>query len=333
MNVLIIGTGAIALRHLVNIHTIYQYKFKVNIVDITNDNFKEAKAKGASECFDSIADALKQQKYNFAVICSPTHLHILHALELANAGIHLFIEKPICAFDQDSSELVRIITNRGLKCMVGCNLRFHPAIKCIKDLIDKKVVGRPVYGVARFSHYLPRWRPNTDYTTTYSAIKEQGGGIVLDAIHEPDYLSYLFGEPVSIDGYTYKISDLDINVEDLASYSVRHSSGFVSVVIVDYIRQDKFRGLEIIGQNGTIVWESIGKNPENINVTLITEYGEKREKVISDMVYDANEQYLAEINYFVDIIAGDLNGEIHTPPSEADSLLRQLHNVVCERLI
>ncbi|WP_298654045.1 Gfo/Idh/MocA family oxidoreductase, partial [uncultured Proteiniphilum sp.] len=63
----------------------------------------------------------------------------------------------------------------------------------------------------------PDWRPNTDYKKSYSAKKEEGGGVSIDLIHEWDYLIYLFGFPQEVYNLQGKFSHLDINSEDLES--------------------------------------------------------------------------------------------------------------------
>ena len=43
--------------------------------------------------------------------------------------------------------------------------------------------------------HLPSWRPGTNHLESYSANNWLGGGVTLDFIHEPDYISAIFGLP------------------------------------------------------------------------------------------------------------------------------------------
>ena len=52
-----------------------------------------------------------------------------------------------------------------------------------------------------------------------------GGGILLDAIHELDYLLWLLGPVASVSAELDRVSDLEIDVEDTALLSLRFASG------------------------------------------------------------------------------------------------------------
>ena len=57
----------------------------------------------------------------------------------------------------------------------------------------KKVQLNKVFFVeAETSSYLPSWRKTVDYTKSYSAFPNRGGGVLLDLSHEIDYLKWLF---------------------------------------------------------------------------------------------------------------------------------------------
>ena len=91
--------------------------------------------------------------------------------------------------------------------MVGCNLRFTPEIQ--------KISSKSKYINVYFGYDLKKWRPNTDYLKSYSANRSLGGGILLDAIHELDYLYYKFGSVKDVSYIKSKLTDVTNDVEDL----------------------------------------------------------------------------------------------------------------------
>lgn len=123
--------------------------------------------------------------------------------------------------------------------MVGCNMRFHPAIRDAKELVQKH---KAIFARAEYGYYLPFWRKG-DYTKSYSA--SEYGGIILDDIHEVDLLYYLFGKIVDIKTVFGKVSDLQIQQEDIAETSIIFENGVTASVHQDYLCKNYHRQLEI----------------------------------------------------------------------------------------
>ncbi len=59
-----------------------------------------------------------------------------------------------------------------------------------------------------------------------------------------------------------------METDDIATIILRHENGAYSELHMDFLRQDKSRGMEIIGEKGTIEWRSVGKNPERAMVQV-----------------------------------------------------------------
>ena len=81
--------------------------------------------------------------------------------------------------------------------------------------ISSGAIGSLYFAEIEVGQYLPAWSPLSDYRESYSARKERGGGAASDLSHEIDYMRYLFGDPVSWKIMKSKVSDLDINCEDV----------------------------------------------------------------------------------------------------------------------
>lgn len=123
--------------------------------------------------------------------------------------------------------------------MVGCNMRFHPAIRDAKDVVEKHKV---IFARAEYGYYLPFWRKG-DYRKSYSAGID--GGIILDDIHELDYLYWLFGNFIDLKIVFAKVSDLEIKQEDVAEISVLFQNGTTGSIHQDYLCKNYHRTLEL----------------------------------------------------------------------------------------
>jgi len=113
-----------------------------------------------------------------AIVATPTALHLHVALPAANAGCHLFIEKPISHTLDDIDLFREAVRRRGVRVLVGFQFRFHPGLRTIKRLLDEGAIGAVVSANVHWGEYLPEWHPWEDYRQGYSGRADLGGGVV-----------------------------------------------------------------------------------------------------------------------------------------------------------
>jgi len=147
---------------------------------------------GIDHCVTSLDDALRFHP-QAAVIANPASHHLDLAMPLAQAGVHLLVEKPVSSSTHRVSELIEVCRVRGITLMTGYNLRFLPSLKRFRELLEEKRVGRVLSVRAEIGQFLPSWRPGFDYRQSVSARATLGGGVLLELSHEIDYLRWLFG--------------------------------------------------------------------------------------------------------------------------------------------
>lgn len=300
MKLLVVGAGSIGRRHIKNLMSLTQNRDLILSVAEPDDSVRKAVCEEwGLTGYREFAAAFEEEVYAAVVLCSPSHFHVSQAKEALARGCCLFVEKPLALNQRQAEALAPLLRKRHGFLMVGCNLRFHPGIKTLAKALAEKKIGRPLYCRAQFAHYLPNWRPDQDYRRTYSAQKSGGGGILLDAIHEPDYLCWLFGDVSKVWGNVCRIGDLETDVEDTANYTLWHEAPFFSEVHVDFLRRDKARECEVVGTHGTLVWQSEGKNPERVLVRWFDAKSGEWTILHQDEAYDLNGQYVDEMDYFL----------------------------------
>jgi len=200
-------------------------------------------------------DAALADRPDVVVISNPTSLHISTALTAARAGCHLFLEKPISHNLQGVRELLEIVHEKKLVAFVGHQLRFHPLLLKLKQLLSEERIGRVLAVRAEFGEYLPNWHPYEDYRQSYAARRELGGGVILSQIHDFDYLIWLFGLPHQLLCVGGKLGDLEIDVEDTAStlMSCRYQGRTIPIHLhQDLCRKVSRRSCQVIGDKGEI---------------------------------------------------------------------------------
>lgn len=199
---------------------------------------------------------------NIAVIANPSTYHMRAALPLAEAGIHLLVEKPIAASLDGVSKLLAICAERGLVLMTGYNLRFLPSLQEYRRLIQSGRIGKVISVRCEVGQYLPSWRPSSNYRQCVSALQALGGGALLELSHEIDYLRWVFGEVVCVQASLSKQSDLEIDVEDTAHLILRFEPDqegrkLIANLSMDLVRRDMTRQCTAIGEQGSLRWNGL----------------------------------------------------------------------------
>lgn len=193
-----------------------------------------------------------------SVIANQASRHIEMASFLAGIGSHMLIEKPLASNLDQVQDLVDLNKLDNVKIGVGYNLRFLPSFKMFQSLLKKQVVGQILDVRIEVGQSLETWRPGRDYRETTSSRKIDGGGVLRELSHEIDYLIAFFGTPEWVFASLGKVSDLEIDVEDIAHLILGMKGGvgkeFMATMHLDFIRQDKSRKCTVIGSNGTLEW-------------------------------------------------------------------------------
>lgn len=205
-------------------------------------------------------------------ICSPTRHHADQALAVMEKGVPVFIEKPVAHSLYHAKRLLAFHEKQREKQLVwvGCNMRFHPAVCELKKHFESGIIGDLLILKMHFSHWLPNMRPGVDYRDTYAASRD-GGGVLLDNIHDIDLALHFAGPAKSVEGVCQKSGVLDISAEDFAGIHLVHENQTFTQIQMDFLRKDKSRGIEMIGEHGSLEWRSRGKNPELATVKFYSE--------------------------------------------------------------
>jgi predicted dehydrogenase len=297
---LVVGCGSIGERHLRNLRALGAGP----LVACDSDPGRLAAVARSLdvETAASLQAGLARQP-RAVLVCTPPSSHLAVALAAAEAGRHLFVEKPLAPSTAGVTELEKAVAARGLVALVACNMRFHPGVAQLKRWIDDGGIGRVLSVRAAFGHYLPNWRPGRDYREVYSARRAAGGGILADAIHELDYLLWFLGPMTEVAGLAGTLGDLEIDVEDTVELALRAAAGPIASVHLDCTQRSKRRGCEVVGTLGTLIWESRGKSPEQARVERYTTATDCWERV--ELPVDPNAMFVAEMAHFLRCLDGD----------------------------
>lgn len=291
-NVCFVGVGSIAKRHISNLVEVCNaLDIKLNI-----DCYRHSASAKASEVDNYINNNYYDinetaASYDAVFITNPTALHLQTLSAFQQKSDCFFVEKPLCSQGQYDLFASEIEKYHDKTIYVACPLRYTNVIEYIKNNVDFSKVNS-IRCIS--SSYLPEWRPGVDYRDTYSAHKELGGGVSIDLIHEWDYIYYLLGKPESVQSIIKKVSDLEINSDDISIYIADYGDKTVELHL-DYFGRSTIRNIEIFTEEETIVGDLVSSKVSYLKSGKVVELPEKR-----------NDYQQKELLNFLDIVDGKI---------------------------
>ena len=238
------------------------------------------------------------ERPDIAFVTNETSYHVNTAIKLAKEGIDLFIEKPLSSSTNGIKKLKKIVKDNGIISLIGCDHRFHPCLKKIKEVIDKKRLGRIMSVQVESSSLLSDWHPYEDYRKGYSAKEELGGGIAMTMTHELDFLRWFFGDIKEIFSITKKISDLEISADDISTMTMIFKNNVIGELHLDYFARPQFKSCKIRGTRGTLYW-----NSDKNSVEIFYNNQKKWKIVFEEKNYERNEMFVKELEYFLKCVS------------------------------
>jgi predicted dehydrogenase len=296
---LIVGLGSIGKRHLQCLRTI---RPDADITVLRQHGRSKAIPEGADRVVLDLESALAYKPLA-AIVANPANMHIDTAIDIANAGVHLLVEKPLSHSTERVSELLAICDQKQVVLMVAYVLRFNVGLIAFREALISGKIGRVLSFRAEVGQYLPDWRPGTDYRASVSARNALGGGALLELSHELDYIHWIFGKITGVYAQMVRSGTLEIDVEDVVEGILdietergHHCSGSFHL---DMLQRAPYRICRAIGQQGTLEWDAIKGSVQWFDA------GEQQ----WSLLYEAddlprNATYIAQLEQFVTAING-----------------------------
>lgn len=124
------------------------------------------------------------------VICLPPAMHAPAAVAAFEAGLHVYVEKPLALDLAEADAMISAWRAAGMVGMVGFNFRFHPLVESTRTRLSSGTLGPIVAARSLFTsarRVLPGWKADS----------RAGGGALADlATHHFDLLAHLTGQPI-----------------------------------------------------------------------------------------------------------------------------------------
>lgn len=298
LNVGIIGAGRIGSLHAKSIAYNVPTAKVVGITDVFAESAqKVAKELNIPKIYNDYKEMLSDSEIDAVLICSSTDTHADITIEAAQAGKHIFCEKPVDLTPEKVRAVIDAQKKAGVKLQVGFNRRFDHNFAKVKAMVKNGDIGE--VHIIKITSRDPAPPP-----AEYSAVS---GGMFLDmTIHDFDMARFLAGSEITevyanatclVDPAIGEAGDVDTAV-----ISLKFANGAVGVI--DNSRKAAYgydQRIEVFGSKGA----AVAANDTETNVTFMGENG-----VISDKpLYFFLERYMQsfrdEMLQFVDAVLND----------------------------
>lgn len=291
----VIGAGRIGKLHTENV--MYNIKgFEVtSIADINVDDIKDwAESLGIKNVYSDYKCILNDPEIDAVLICSSTNTHSQITIEAAEAGKHIFCEKPI-DYDLDRiNNALEAVEKAGVVFQVGFNRRFDHNFKKVHDTVSMGKIGEP--HIIKITSRDPA-PPPAEYVKV-------SGGIFLDmTIHDFDMARFLSGSEVEevyaagavlVDPAIGEAGDIDTAV-----ITLRFKNGAIGVI--DNSRKAAYgydQRVEVFGSKGSV----IAYNDTPTSAVLSTEEGVFSDKPKYFFLERYKDSFIDELKEFYEAI-------------------------------
>jgi predicted dehydrogenase len=298
----LLGLGMIGRHHARLLQTTPRVDF-AGAVDPGGDAFGVINDPG--KLFETTAELLAAGPVDFAIVAVPTDEHLSAVTELAAAGVHVLVEKPLAATTTDARELTEIVRGAGLHGAVGHVERFNPALLGLRERVQRGDLGRP------FLIATERLGPFPDRIRDVGVVKDL-------ATHDLDLVRWLGASPVArVAAETQHRTGREH--EDLVLATGRLANETTFNCVVDWLTPTKVRRTRVLGEAGMLVADTLsadltfyangeirGSWPADEQFRGVSE---------GDMTRFAlarREPLLVELETFCDLLEGDADATVVT---------------------
>lgn len=225
----VIGLGMATKPHL---EALTELRDRVAVSGVFNRTRSKAEAvrdKFGFAVFDNVAAIAADPNTDGVIIATPPNQRMEIVAQMAAAGKHILMEKPIERSLKSAQEIVTVCEDAGVALGIVFQHRFRPSALRLRDLIAAGELGE----LALVRAEIPWWRDQAYYDVpgrgTYA--RDGGGVLISQAIHVLDLMLSLTGPAQSVQALTATTSLHRMEAEDFAAAGIRFRTGAVGSVV------------------------------------------------------------------------------------------------------
>ena len=251
IRVALVGCGRIAANHFGAIEKHAENLELVAVCDNSPVALAAATGRYGVPGYARLDDLLEKERFDLAIICTPSGLHPDQVVKCAEAGVHVMTEKPMATRWADGVRMVKACDDAGVRLFVVKQNRRNTTLQLLKRAVTEKRFGR-IYMVSINVFWT---RPQEYYDTAKwrGTWELDGGALMNQASHYVDLVDWLIGPVADVQAMTGTL-ERDIEVEDTAVMNVRWRNGALGSLAVTMLTYPKnLEGsITILGEKGSV---------------------------------------------------------------------------------
>jgi predicted dehydrogenase len=251
----IIGAGLIGQLHSMMLRYVAdRTEQSVRVVSIADVSYSAAESLAArwqsARALESAEEIISDPSIDAVWICTPTAMHLKVCIGAAEAGKHIFCEKPLAMTAAEASAMAAAIKASDVISQVGLVLRFSPVYNVIKAMFERPDCGRLLSVTMRDDQDFPTrgvhasaWRNDPTLTA--------GGTLIEHSVHDFDLMTWMFGPVASLYCRTRTVNGAN-GVEDFGATSMEFAGGWhgqLTSIWHQMIARPSNRRLEVFAEN------------------------------------------------------------------------------------
>lgn len=203
---------------------------------------------------------LKRDDVDCVIVATPNKFHAPIAVAALKAGKHVICEKPLARTVAEAHSMVDAAKHGKVFLKTGSNLRYFSNVVKAKELVDKGVIGKPLFVRGWIGHdgqkILHAWNVDKEMA---------GGGTFLDnGAHILDLFRWFVGDFSDCFGYVNTLS-MPVKVEDNGMGLFKSKDGRMAFIQSSWTEWSGYMYMEVYGSEGSVIIDNRGERVANTN--------------------------------------------------------------------
>lgn len=200
---------------------------------------------------------LRDSEVEAVFLATPHTLHAEQVIAAAEAGKHVFVEKPFALTVVDARRATEACRRAGVVLAVGHQRRRHPASRALKRLLEQGVLGRVVQAEGNMSSDLGfSFKPGTTWRTVRA--ETPGGAVTNVGIHKVDTFQYLLGPVYRVSAFASRVVLTGMEIDDTTSILFEFASGSLGYLGTSWVHPNRTSVITLHGTEAQAYWEADG---------------------------------------------------------------------------